>query len=209
VISAITWCRNRYPTYELVLEHCCDTITPFCHITLIVTESCVTENLRTQQLGNRTYCPSLSSDRSSRPYLGPSGSHNSSDMAVQTPKILHGHITSHSYVVILTTSLSWYLRDTKSEPCHAPRDVSDNSDVPRGSAVTTRPNSDSQRHARSDSVRNRVPKEHAHPKYASLDRARVKLRFTRSRASEISFRDTSACSETARRVRTRLRAPRA
>ena len=70
--------------------------TTFSHITLIVTESCVTENLRTQQLGNRTYCPSLSSDRSSRPYLGPSGSHNISDMAVQTPKILHGHITELS-----------------------------------------------------------------------------------------------------------------
>ena len=77
--------------------------------------------------------------------------------------------------MILTTSLSWYLRDTKSEFGHAPRDVSDISDIPRDSAVTTRPNLDSQRHARSDSVRNRVPKEHAHPKYASLDRARVKL----------------------------------
>ena len=108
--------------------------------------------------------------------------------------------------MILTTSLSWYHRDTKSDLYHAPRDVSDNSDVLRGSAVTTRPNSDSQRHARSDSVRNRVPKEHAHPKYDSLDRARVKLRFTRSRASEISFRDTSACFETAQRVRTHLRA---
>ena len=115
----------------------------------------------------------------------------------------------HSYVVILTASLFWYHRETKYDLCHAPRDVLDLSDIPRGSAVTTHPNSDSQHCARSDLVRNRVPKEHAHPKYALLDRARLKLRFTQSRASEISFRDTSACSETARRVRTHLRAPRA
>ena len=53
----------------------------------------------------------------------------------------------YSYVVIFTTSLSWYHRDTKSNLCHAPRDVSDLSDVPRGSADTTPPNSDSQHRA--------------------------------------------------------------
>ena len=192
MISAITWCQNRYPTYALVLKHCCDTITSICHITLIVTKTCVTENLRTQQLGNRTYCL----------FCLPTG-HPDLTWDHQVPKtsmiwpcrhLKYCTVTSrcHSYVVILTASLFWYHRDTKSDLCHVPCDVSDLSDIPRGSVDTTHPNSDSQHRARSDSVRNCVPKEDAHPKYASLDRTRLKIRFARSRASKISFRDTSA-----------------